>query len=133
MSDQNDDTPIENKVEYIEQELKLMRREMIKLTEEFMGTITILCLPLTDSRRLELGFKQISELPNAPLKVIVRRYVMESKMSDLKFDDMVDPMVRMLGFERLWKILDAETIKNNYGDWALSKWQEMAKNHPCEE
>ncbi len=40
-------------------------------------------------------------------------------------------MVRVLGFERLWKILERETIQEYYGEWALSKWEEMAKAHSC--
>jgi hypothetical protein len=97
-----------------------------------MGAITILCLPISTSRKLEIGFKMIEKLPDDTLKMIIKRYVEEGKKSDVSFDNMIDPMVRILGFERLWKILDAETIRLHYGEWALAKWQDMAKSHHCE-
>ena len=127
-----DDAPIENKIQYLEDELKTMKKEMIRMIEDFMGTIAILCLPLSVQKRLEIGFKQIQQLPNTPLKVIMKRYVIESKASNLSFDDMINPIVSVLGFERAWKILDGETIKDNYGDWDLNRWKEMAKSNPCE-
>ena len=98
-----------------------------------MGTITILCLPLQKGRRLELGFKQISKIPNSILTVILERYVIESKNSDLNFDEMINPVVSVLGFERAWKILTKTTIRKNYGDFAIMRWEEMAKSHSCEE
>ena len=127
------ETPIDERVSDLERDLETTQKQITKLTQELMGTITILCLPLTNSRKLELGFRQVEQLPNNILKVIVRRYVNESKHSDLSFDLMVTPLVSVLGFERAWKILTRETIKEVYGEWSLGKWDEMAKNHPCEE
>ena len=128
-----DDAPIENKVQYLEQELKTLRKQMTRMTEEFMGTIAILCLPLSNSKRLEIGFKQIRDLPNVPLKVIMKRYVIESKLSNMSFDEMINPIINVLGFERAWKVVDDETIRDNYGEWDLNRWKEMAKTHSCEE
>lgn len=125
--------PLDERVTDLERDLKNSQKQIEKLTQELMGTITILCLPLSEGRRLELGFKQISELPNNILGIIIDRYVKESKHSDLSFDSMVTPLVSVLGFERAWKVLTREKIKDEYGDWALSKWDEMAKSHPCEE
>ena len=45
---------------------------------------------------------------------------------------MIDPMFLVFGFERLWKILDTETIREFYGEWALGKWDAMGKSHKCE-
>jgi len=65
------------------------------------------------------------------LKIIIRRYVEESKKVDMKFDDMIDPLFIVFGFERLWKLLDSETIREFFGEWALNKWNEIGKNHEC--
>lgn len=128
-----EDVPLPERVSYLEDELKSTKKQLLNLTEELMGTITILCLPLPRGRRLELGFKQISKIPDNILKLIVERYVIEAKNSDLSFDDMISPVVSVLGFERSWKILTISTIRKNFGEWAVGKWEEMAKNHPCEE
>ena len=125
--------PIDERVSDLEKDLKNTQKQIIKLSEELMGTITILCLPLTDSRKLELGFKQVEQLPNKILNVIIRRYIMESKHSDLSFDTMITPVVSVLGFERAWKVITREIINDVYGEWALGKWDEMAKSHPCED
>lgn len=133
MSEKDDKVPISEKVKFLEEELKSTKKQLLNLTEELMGTITILCLPLPRGRRLELGFKQIGKIPNDILKVILERYVLESKNSDLSFDEMINPMVSVLGFERTWKILSIPTIRKNYGEYAVAKWEELAKNHACEE
>ena len=120
-------------IEYLEKELTSSRKQIEKLYEELLGTITILCLPLNKTRRLELGLKQVEKLPNNPLKMIIQRYVIESKKIDLSFDEIINPIVSVLGFERAWKLLPSEIIKENYGEWAEAKWEEMGKNHSCEE
>ncbi|PJC49821.1 MAG: hypothetical protein CO032_08080, partial [Nitrosopumilales archaeon CG_4_9_14_0_2_um_filter_34_16] len=121
------EAPIDERVNDLERELKNTQKQITKLSEELMGTITILCLPLTHSRKLELGFKQVEQLPNNILKVIIRRYIMESKHSDLSFDTMITPVVSVLGFERAWKVITRTTINEVYGEWSLGKWDEMAK------
>ena len=131
MSDSNE-VPIEERVSYLEKELINSRKQIEELYEELMGTITILCLPLNKGRRLELGFKQIKKLPNNALQMIIKRYVIESKKMDLSFDEMINPVVSVLGFERSWKLLSSESIMEIYGEWAVGKWEEMAKAHPCE-
>ena len=127
------EVPIDERVSDLERELKNTQKQIMRLSEELMGTITILCLPLSNSRKLELGFKQVQQLPRDILKVIIRRYIKESKHSDLSFDAMITPVVSVLGFERAWKVLTRETINEVYGEWALGKWDEMAKSHPCED
>jgi len=125
--------PIDERVSDLERELLNTQKQIVKLSEELMGTITILCLPLSNSRKLELGFKQIEQLPNNILRIIIVRYIKESKHSDLSFDTMITPVVSILGFERAWKVLTRETINEVYGEWALGKWDEIAKSHPCED
>lgn len=128
-----DETPLDTRVEDLETDLRNTKKQVEMLTEQLMGTLTILCLPMPTGKKLEFGFKMLEKLPNHILKVIVKRYVSESKFIDLKFDEMVDPMYRTFGFERLWKILDGETIREVYGEWSLARWQEMAKTHQCED
>jgi hypothetical protein len=127
------EVPLEERVAYLERELTTSQKQITNLSQELLGTITILCLPLSQSKRLEIGFKLLRELPPKILEVIVKRYVQESKSADLNFDGMISPIVNMLGFERAWKILSRETIKDSYGDWALGRWDEMAKSHECED
>lgn len=129
----DDDAPMGDRVSYLERELKTAQQQITALTENLLGTITILCLPLSVGKRLEIGFKQIKDLPDDILTIIVKRYVQEAKYSDVSFDEMISPLVAILGFERAWKILSRETVKDNYGEWALNKWEEMARNHPCED
>jgi hypothetical protein len=132
MAEKEERQPSE-RLDDLERNFKNIQKQIERLTQELMGTITILCLPLSNGRRLEFGFKQIEQLPNHILQIIIQRYVTESKHSDLSFDEMITPIVSVFGFERSWKVLPRETIKDIYGEWALAKWDEMAKSHPCEE
>ena len=125
--------PIEERIDTLEQELKTAKKQIERLTEELIGTIAINCLPLPQSKKLAIGFKMLKILPQAPLIIIIKRYVAESRMSNLSFDEMINPIVNELGFERAWKVLSHETIKDVYGDWDLNRWKEMAKSHPCED
>ena len=106
---------------------------MERLTEQLMGMIVILCLPLPSTKKLEFGFKAIEKLPRHILKIIIRRYMEESKKADVKFDEMIDPMFLVFGFEKLWRLVESETIREFYGEWSQSKWEEMGQKHKCEE
>ena len=110
-----------------------MKKQVESLTEQLFGSITILCLPLPRGRRLEIGFKQIGGLPNGVLGMIVKRYIAESRTSDLSLDEMLSPVVTVFGFERAWKIIGRDDLRDAYGEYAVLKWEEMAKSHPCEE
>ena len=120
------------RIRLLEGELKAIRKQIETLTEELFGSIAILCLPLSRNRRLELGFKQIGRLPNGVLRVIVKRYMAEGRASDIAFDEMVGPVVAAFGFERAWKIISAGDLRDAYGDYAVLRWEDMAKAHPCE-
>ena len=133
MSDKKEEMTIEERIKILEDGFENARKQTERLVEQLMGMITILCLPMSPTKKLEFGFKTIEKLPNQILKIIIRRYVEESKKIDIKFDDMIDPMFLTFGFERLWKILNRETIREFYGEWALSKWETMGKSHKCEE
>ena len=124
--------PDSERMAYLEEELKALRKEVKSLTEHLLGSITILCLPLSRSRRLELGFKQVEHLPNSILTMIAERYISESRTSDLNFDDMLSPLVAVFGFERAWKIISIDHLRDTYGIYAVLRWEEMAKSQPCE-
>lgn len=129
----NEDAPPDSeRIAYLEGELKALKKQIGSLTEMLLGSTIILCLPLPLSKRLELGFKQVEFLPNGPLSVIVKRYISESRTSDLNFDDMLSPLVAVLGFERAWKIIGIDHLRTTYGNYAVLRWEEMAKSHPCE-
>lgn len=130
--DENGDAPAGERIAYLEEELKAVKKQVRSLTEQVLGSVAILCLPLPQGKRLEIAFKQIENLPNGVLEVIVRRYVSESRASDLSFDGMLSPVVGVLGFERAWKIIDKDHLGATYGDYAVLRWEEMAKSHPCE-
>ena len=124
--------PDSERIEYLEGELKAVKKQIESLTEQLFGSITILCLPLPRGKRLELGFKQVERLPNGVLNVIVKRYISESRTSDLSFEEMLSPLVAVFGFERAWKIIGIDHLRDTYGDYAVLRWEEMAKSHPCE-
>lgn len=128
----DEELTIEERLKILEDGFEGARKQTERLVEQLMGMITILCLPMSHNKKLEFGFKTIEKLPNSILKIIVRRYVEESKKIDIKFDDMIDPMFLVFGFERLWKVLDRETVREFYGEWALNKWDIMGKSHKCE-
>jgi hypothetical protein len=89
-------------------------------------------LSISTKRRLEIGFNLIKSLADETLKSIIGRYVSEASKSELTFDDIIDPLVRVIGFERAWKILARKMIRETFGEWALARWLEMAKTHACE-
>ena len=128
----NGDMPDSERIAYLEEEMKSMGKQVRSLTEQILGSVVILCLPLPRGKRLEIAFKQIENLPNGVLGIIVRRYITESRTSDLSFDDMLGPVVAAFGFERAWKIIEANQLRETYGDYAVLRWEEMAKRHPCE-
>ena len=127
-----DEKTLDERVTDLEHGMKSAQKQLERLTESLMGGITILCLPLPTNTRLEIGFNLIKGLPDDILKLIIKRYIIEGKKSELRFDDLLNPMIRILSFERLWKLLDHETLRTTYGEWELNKWNEMEKNHPCE-
>ena len=129
----DDSAPTGERIAYLEEELRAMKKQVESLTEQLFGSITILCLPLPRGRRLEIGFKQIGGLPNGVLGMIVKRYIAESRTSDLSLDEMLSPVVTVFGFERAWKIIGRDDLRDAYGEYAVLKWEEMAKSHPCEE
>ena len=122
MTEDPNEIPLEERVDLLTSSIENAGKQMERLTEQLMGTIVILCLPMTSAKKLEFGFKSIEKLPNHILKIIIRRYVEESKKADMKFDEMVDPLFLVFGFEKLWKLLDRETIKEFYGEWALNSY-----------
>lgn len=128
----NGDLPASERIAYLEEELKMMKKQARSLTEQILGSVVILCLPLPQGKRLEIAFKQIEILPNSVLGVIARRYILESGASDLSFGAMLSPLVGVLGFERAWKIVEMDHLRGAYGDYAVLRWEEMAKGHPCE-
>lgn len=101
----NGGTPDSERMVYLEEEAKSLGRQVRSLTGQVLGGVVILCLPLPRGRRLEIAFRQMENLPNGVLGAIVRRYVAESRMSDLGFDDMLSPVVAAFGFERARKII----------------------------
>lgn len=133
MSDKKEELTTDERLQILEDGFESARKQIERLVEQLMGMITILCLPMSANKKLEFGFKTIESLPNHILKIIIRRYIEESKKIDMKFDDMIDPMFLVFGFERLWKVIDRETIREVYGEWALNKWDVMGKNHKCED
>jgi len=133
MPEKKDDLTLEERIDIIQSSLENAGKQMERLTEQLMGTIVILCLPLSSTKKLEFGFKAIEYLPTHILRIIIRRYIEESKKADVKFDDMIDPMFLVFGFEKLWKMLDNETIRKFYGEWAQSKWETEGQKHKCDE
>ena len=132
-SDYDNDAPASERIVHLEEEVKALKKQVRSLTEQVLGSVAILCLPLPQGRRLEIAFKQIENLPNSVLGIILKRYISESRTSDLSLDAMLSPVVGVLGFERAWKIIEAGHLRETYGDYAVLRWEEMAKSHPCEE
>ncbi len=122
----------EEKIETLKHEIELIHREVRRRNDEMLGYLTVLCLPMSTKRRLEIGFNLIKSLADETLKSIIGRYVSEASKSELTFDDIIDPLVRVIGFERAWKILPLKMIRETFGEWALARWLEMAKTHACE-
>jgi hypothetical protein len=86
-------------------------------------------------RKLEVGFKLLvnSRLDDTVLKDIIGRYLSECAKNDLSFDSSIEPMIESMGFERLWKIMDKERLKEHFGEWSLYRWTELARGHKCED
>jgi hypothetical protein len=131
-SDLNPVPTLEQRVERLEEDLKLMNRELQRRNQELMGVFTILCLPMSTSRKMEVGFSILIRLPEDVLKLITDRYLKEAARSDLTFDQIVEPMVKAWGFEKAWSVVTAEKIREQFGEWALGRWLEMSKTHGCE-
>lgn len=131
--DEKDIVPPEERISYLEKELENTKKDLRRITENLFGAVAILCLPLNHATRIEYGMKQLEPLPNNALSQIIKTFVKEGKNAELPFEQIISPLVSILGFERAWKILSKETIKNYYGDWAVHMWEEMAKKYPCED
>lgn len=114
--DVDDSAPTSERIAYLEEELRAMKKQLESLTEQLFGSITILCLPLPRGRRLEIGFKQIGSLPNGVLGVIVRRYIAESRISDLSLDEMLSPSLRSLDLKGRGRSSGATTCAMRMGN-----------------
>ena len=101
----NGGTPDSGRIAHLEEEVKAVRMQAGSLAGQVLGGAAILRLPLPRGRRLEIAFREMENLPNGVLGAIVRRYVAESRMSDLGFDDMLSPVVAAFGFERARKTI----------------------------
>ncbi|WP_337862315.1 hypothetical protein [Nitrososphaera sp.] len=123
---------MEEKVEALQRDVELLQREVQRRNQELMGALTILCLPMSTNRKLEVGFSVLRRLPDDVLKLIIDRYTKEGIRSDMTFDQIMEPMIKSLGFERLWSIIGKEKIREEFGEWALARWTEMSKDHGCE-
>ena len=110
----------------------MVKKQLESLTGHLFGSIMILCLPLPRRRRFELGFKRVGRLLNGVLNVIVERYMSESRISGLSFDELPGPLVTVFGFELAWMIIGINHLRGTYGDYAVLEWAGMAKSHPCE-
>lgn len=108
----------------------MVKKQLELLTVQLFGSITILCLPLPRGKCLGLGFNQVGRLPNGVLNMIVKRYISESRTSDLSFDEMLSPLVAV--FERAWKIIGIAHLHDTYEGYAILRWEKMAKSHRCE-
>ncbi len=124
--------PLQEQIDLLKQELEILHRTNRRRDENLLGVVTILCLPMSEKRKLEIGFALIKDLENQLLIPIIDRYLKECKKSEVSFDDIFDPMVRAIGFEKLWSVIDKAKIRDLFGEWALTRWIDMAKSHPCE-
>ena len=123
---ENGGTSDSERITYLEEEVKALRKQAESLAGQVLGGAAILCLPIPRGRRLEIAFRQMKSLPNGFLGAIVRRYVAESRTSGLSLDDMLGPVVAALGLERTREIIEAKQLRETYGDYAALRWEEMA-------
>lgn len=121
--------PTDARIACLEAELGAVKDQIRSLAEQVPGIIAILCLPLPRASRLEITFRQMEDLPNDALGAIVKRYISESRMSGLGLDDMLIPVVNVLGSERARDIIDANHLRETYGDCAALRWEGMGGSH----
>ncbi|MEW5841474.1 MAG: hypothetical protein AB1753_10775, partial [Thermoproteota archaeon] len=74
---------MEEKVEALQRDVELLQREVQRRNQELMGALTILCLPMSTNRKLEVGFSVLRRLPDDVLKLIIDRYTKEGIRSDM--------------------------------------------------
>ena len=123
---------LEEQVEFLRRELQTLHSENRRRAEELMGILTILCLPMSNKRRMEIGFSVVKNLSNEKLGPLLERYIKEAMRSEMGFDEIFEPMIKTVGFERLWKLIDKRKIQELFGELTLGRWIEMGKSHPCE-
>ncbi len=121
--------PTDARIASLETELGAVKDQVRSLAEQVPGIIAALCLPLPRASRLEMTFRYMEKLPNDALGAIVRRYISESRMAGLSFDDMLIPVVNVLGFERAWEIIEANHLRETYGGHAALRWEGMGGSH----
>ncbi|MGB6673922.1 MAG: hypothetical protein WBE34_15940 [Candidatus Nitrosopolaris sp.] len=92
----------EEKIEVLKREVELLHRELQRRNNQMLGFPTVLYLPISTKRRLEIGFIIVKDLADETLKAIIGRCVKEASRSEMTFDDIIDPLVRTIGFERVW-------------------------------
>jgi hypothetical protein len=132
----NEENPsIEERISDLERNFEALFKSINRRNQELVGQLLTLSLPMSNKRRLEttaLILKTIN-LDDAILKSIFLRYFNEGIKSDLKFEDLIEPLINTLGFEKLWKIIDKEIIRERFGIVAESKWLAFEKQYPCKD
>jgi hypothetical protein len=107
--EQNDSISPEEQIDDLKREVELLHREVARRNQEMMGFITVLCLPMSTKRKLEVGFTIIKELPDPFLREILERYIKEGVKSEMNFDQIIEPMPIVTLFNRLPSNSNANT------------------------
>jgi hypothetical protein len=124
---------LEERIRNLELGQETMQRYLPRISQELLGYLLILSLPMSDRRRLELTSALLNKikLDDATLGLILLRYFNEGKLSDFGFDDIINPLVKTFSFDRLWKVVDVEQVREIFGEMAVARWNELERYSPC--
>lgn len=104
----------------------------MSLAWHLLVNITTLRSPLPCSRHFELSFRHAECISNVVSNAYARRSTTNNKICSLIFDEMMDPLVAVVGFGLAWVIIGIGHLRGTYGDCAILGRERIAKSHPCE-
>jgi hypothetical protein len=126
---------LRDRVDNLEASAESVLKMMNRRNQELVGLLLTLSLPMSDRRRIETSVEIMKalKLDDTILKNVIDRYFKEGIRSELRFEEIVDPLISSFGFEHIWKLVEREKIRTLFGTVAESKWMDMERNYPCEE
>ena len=133
MDTNEDEASLDQRVTDLEINFKALFNSISRRNQELLGYLLVLSLPMSDKRRLETttSILKTTKLEPVVLKEILLRYFKEGIKSDLKFDDLIEPLINIIGFEELWKTITTEMIRELFGEVGVVKWIGYEKYYPC--
>jgi hypothetical protein len=129
----DDELNTEDRIKNLEMSQEALSKYLLRVNQNMLGYLLILSLPMTTKRRLELTSSLLNSisLDDLVLRDVLIRYLHEGRLGEINFEQLLEPLVKVFGFDRLWKMIKVEDVREIFGEMAVIRWLELEKHSPC--